>query len=296
MKTLINFFGALMLHVGMSAQTEYHRVATEQPTAHQDFMHNVEEIIFQDGQVQLMKTSGIVEFYDINTLDKLSFFDCQDHVFHPEYDYGSVTDIDGNTYKTIAINGEVWMAENLRTTRFNNGDSIANILPHPEWISTNGPAWCYYNNDPIYECPYGKLYNSFVSTDTRNVCPVGWHVTTLEEYADMVGSYGGTITSDDSCCAALKSPGNYYWQGAEVGADNASGYSALPGGMRGGNTDGEFANLGQFGWWQFYSITENQLYNFALAGGVNGSGPPNWTAYWNYFSPNAGTSIRCVQD
>jgi uncharacterized protein (TIGR02145 family) len=226
MKKITSLIGAIVLHVGMIAQTEYHRVATEQPQAFQDFTHNVEEIIIQDGQVHLLKSSGVVEYYDINTLDKMSFFDCQDHVFHPEFSYGNLIDIDGNTYKTIEINGEVWMAENLRTTRFNNGDSIANILAHSQWISTSAPAWCHYNNDPIYECPYGKLYNTYVSMDPRNVCPVGWHVSTIEEYAAMVGSYGGTITSDDDCCGALKSPGNYYWQGAEVGANNASGTSA----------------------------------------------------------------------
>jgi uncharacterized protein (TIGR02145 family) len=91
-----------------------------------------------------------------------------------------VRDIDGNEYATININGRVWMASNLKTTKFSNGDPIPNLLKDSEWKKTNGPAYCLFNNS-IDNLDYGLLYNLAAIIDKRNVCPQGWHVPTKEE-------------------------------------------------------------------------------------------------------------------
>jgi hypothetical protein len=95
---------------------------------------------------------------------------------NPALTYGSVTDIDGNTYATIQIGTQVWMAENLRTTRYRNGDPIPNVTDKWKWGGLSRGAWCHYENDPKYEVPYGKLYNWHTVSDARKMCPTGWHV------------------------------------------------------------------------------------------------------------------------
>jgi uncharacterized protein (TIGR02145 family) len=100
--------------------------------------------------------------------------------------YGTMTDQEGNTYKTVVINGQEWMAENLNTSVYRNGDSISHIQDANEWDNTASGAWCYPNNDETKACPYGKLYNHLVITDSRNVCPVGWHVSNNQEWSDLI--------------------------------------------------------------------------------------------------------------
>ena len=105
--------------------------------------------------------------------------------------YGSVTDIDGNTYRTIVIGEQEWMAENLMVEHYANGDWIPNVTNDAQWGNLSTGAWCYYNNDPQFECPYGKLYNWYTVADPRNVCPTGWHVPTDAEYTILTNYLGG---------------------------------------------------------------------------------------------------------
>ncbi len=93
---------------------------------------------------------------------------------------GTVTDIDGNVYHTVTIGTQVWMVENLKTSRYRNGDNIPQIPDATEWAGLNTGAWCLYNSD--YNGVYGKLYNWYVVNDPRGLCPSGWHVPTATDW------------------------------------------------------------------------------------------------------------------
>jgi uncharacterized protein (TIGR02145 family) len=149
-----------------------------------------------------------------------------------------VTDIDGNTYQTIVINGQEWMAENLRTSRYANGDSIPNISNANEWNEdlTTG-AWAHYNNDSQFENPYGKHYNWFAAADPRNACPVGWHMPTYQEWAFLLLTLGGDGSGGKLKSIGTIEAGTGLWYQPNLGADNSSGFNALPAGFIGGGSE-----------------------------------------------------------
>ena len=96
---------------------------------------------------------------------------------------GAGVNFNGYTYTSIVLgNGQEWIAENLRTTTYANGDLIPNVTDGTQWSNLTTGAWVHYNNDNQYENPYGKLYNWYTVADPRNVCPTGWHVPTDAEY------------------------------------------------------------------------------------------------------------------
>ena len=146
-----------------------------------------------------------------------------------------VTDIDGNTYQTIVINGQEWMAENLRTGTYANGDSIPNISNANQWNEdlTTG-AWAHYNNDSQFENPYGKHYNWFAAADPRNACPVGWHVPTYQEWAFLLWTLGGDQSGGKLKSIGTIEAGTGLWYQPNLGADNLSGLNVLPAGINDG--------------------------------------------------------------
>jgi uncharacterized protein (TIGR02145 family) len=158
--------------------------------------------------------------------------------------YSQIKDIDGNVYKTIKIGTQTWMAENLKTTRLNDGTKIPIIEGDDEFISQKTPALCWYNNDTIYKRIYGGLYN-WNSVKTGILCPTGWHVPGDTEWMTMEMSIG--ITEDDALNgvwdrwigygARLKDPAEW---GPADNTTNPSGFAALPGGLRA--DDGSFMN------------------------------------------------------
>jgi hypothetical protein len=103
-------------------------------------------------------------------------------IFNPALKYGTVTDFDGNIYKTITIGNQTWMAENLKVLHYRNGDTIPNITNATQWSKRINGAYCDYDNNPSKGAPYGKLYNWLALVDTRNICPIGWHVPTDAEW------------------------------------------------------------------------------------------------------------------
>lgn len=103
-----------------------------------------------------------------------------------------VTDIDGNIYHTVKIGDQVWMAENLKTTKYRNGDPIPNVTDNEAWGDLNSGAYCCYNNDSsTYKGIYGALYNWFAVTDIRNIVPKGRHVPTDQEWGILIDFLGG---------------------------------------------------------------------------------------------------------
>jgi len=152
----------------------------------------------------------------------------------------TVTDIDGNVYQTVTIGTQVWTAENLKVTHYNNGDSIPIILI-PDTINWTGVAVgqsCIFNNDTSNIAPYGRLYNWYTTVDPRNLAPTGWHVPTdsdwvqLELYlgmpADLV--WGGGYRGGSPVGAKLKETGTAHWACPNSGTTNLTGFSARGGG------------------------------------------------------------------
>ena len=140
----------------------------------------------------------------------------------------TVTDIDGNVYNTVTIGIQVWMVENLKVTKYRNGDPIANVTDNTAWKGLTTGAYCWYGNDAANKVTYGALYNWYAVNDSRNIAPVGWHVPTEAE-RDMLDNFlGGASVAGGK----LKEAGTSHWGSPNTGASNSSGFTALPAGYR----------------------------------------------------------------
>jgi uncharacterized protein (TIGR02145 family) len=208
-----------------------------------------------------------------------------------------VTDADGNFYNTIVLsNGQEWMKEDLQTTKYANGDPIDNLVADVQWEQTTTGAWSYYENDPIYQSPYGKLYNFYAVVDSRNVCPTGWHAATKTDWEQLVNlvdenSVMNTttdITLSPTAGGALKMTDTTYWEAPNVGATNEIDFSAV--------SSGDRDNWGMFdaikGWGNWWT-------------GTPASGGEGWfieitnydtDIYIDTFDGDFGFSVRCVKD
>jgi uncharacterized protein (TIGR02145 family) len=205
-------------------------------------------------------------------------------VHNAALNYGSVADVDGNTYKTIVIGNQEWMAENLNTSHYANGDEIPNITGDIQWeVQTQG-AWCYYNNDEQYACPYGKLYNWFTTVDARNVCPTGWHVPSDAEWTALKDYLGG----DEVAGGKMKSIALEYWDYFEnIGATNESGFSGFATLNR---TDfGGFGFQNGGNWWSFTEYNNDFASIIRLLAW-------NDNLYSSNDEKENGFSIRCLRD
>lgn len=207
-------------------------------------------------------------------------------VFNPDVTYDTMADQDGNVYKTVTIGTQTWMAENLRTTKYNDGSSIPNVTDSDEWGALKTGAYCNYNNttDTDTIATYGRLYNWY-TVNTGKLCPTGWHVPTDIEWATLTDYLGGEGIAGNK----LKETSTTHWNSTNTGATNETGFTALPGGSR---KVGSFNFIGYFGSW--WSATENEGFiNSAwyLAMNTNVSG-----AYMESNDGQSGFSIRCVQD
>jgi uncharacterized protein (TIGR02145 family) len=154
----------------------------------------------------------------------------------------TVKDYDGNVYQTVKIGSQIWMVGNLKVTHYNNGDVIPNVTDQTAWNGLTTGALCAYDNDQTNVKTYGYLYNYYVISDPRGICPAGWHVPSLAEWETLSQSCGGDAVAG----GALKEAGTTHWSAPNTGATNSSGFTALPAGERisGFNAlgDGE-------GWW-----------------------------------------------
>jgi uncharacterized protein (TIGR02145 family) len=156
--------------------------------------------------------------------------------FNPNLTYGSISDIDGNSYKTIQIGTQVWMAENLKTTKYNDGIGI----PTSGNVSSSStPRYCWYNDDISNKKTYGALYN-WTAVNTGKLCPTGWHVPSEEEWYELalyidpnvVNNYpGGEGHTSFIVGGKLKETGTDHWNSPNLGATNDYGFTALPGGQ-----------------------------------------------------------------
>ena len=138
----------------------------------------------------------------------------------------TVTDIDGNKYKTIKIGTQWWMAENLKVTHYRNGDPLNKVVTNIFYLDTG--AYCAYEYKDSLSNIYGYLYNWAAVADTRNLAPEGWHVPITKEWETLVYFLGGGLAS-----AKLKESGTSHWSSPNTDATNESGFTALGAGVRG---------------------------------------------------------------
>jgi uncharacterized protein (TIGR02145 family) len=197
-----------------------------------------------------------------------------------------VTDIDGNNYSTVIFgNGQEWMAENLRTSKYANGDLIPQITDPTSWTNANSDAFCWYDNDSNYDIPYGKLYNGHVSIDPRNACPTGWHVPDSVELRAMVEYWGGPFQA------------GYHLQSSDSGVWDSPGFNSsefnLPGsGFRA--IAAEFHSLHTEAYlWSREVASEFQSNGLRVSN--FGSNPIGSAASIPLFTTD-GISIRCIKD
>ncbi len=173
------------------------------------------------------------------------------NVHNPAKTYGTMTDQQGNVYRTIVIGNQEWMAENLKTSIYRNGDAIPNVT-NSQWFGLSNGALCNYNNEIANDCPLGKLYNWFAVADTRNLCPNGWHVPTNSEWNNLVEQLdpnANTLVYGVQSSIAggkLKSTETINWLAPNVSANNESGFSALGAGGRYFNGFFDIRNYGIF--------------------------------------------------
>lgn len=193
-----------------------------------------------------------------------------------------IKDGDGNIYQTLTIGTQVWLKENLKTTKYNDGAAIPNVTNNTEWGNLTSGAYCWYDNDEAtYKNTYGALYNWY-TTNTGKLCPVGYRIpshaewTTLSEFLGGSGLAGGM----------LKEAGTTHWMTPNTDATNEKGFTALPGGSR--NTNGTFYGIKTDGYW--WSTEYNATYG--------------WIRWMRYNSSSMsqeninkiqGFSVRCIK-
>jgi uncharacterized protein (TIGR02145 family) len=203
-------------------------------------------------------------------------------------------DGDNNDYPVVQINTQLWMAENLKTTKYNDGTAIPNITDKTTWTGLTNGAYCDYNNIPANSTTYGILYNWFAvdnnaatkvtSNGGKNVCPTGWHVPSDAEWTTLTTFLGGVSVAGGK----LKETVTTHWITPNTGTTNETGFTALPGGHR--LNDGSFENIGYFGdWW---SSTEKYT-SYATNRGMNYYDRTVSSYNWD---KRSALSVRCVKD
>jgi uncharacterized protein (TIGR02145 family) len=183
---------------------------------------------------------------------------------------GSVSDIDGNVYKTINIGNQVWMAENLKTTKYNNGAIIPNITDSLIWGNLTSGAFCWFNNSISNKSIYGGLYN-YYAVNTGNLCPIGWHVPSDLEWESLISFLGGTSIAGGK----MKEVGTLNWLAPNVGATNSSGFTGKPD-VRRSNLVFSSNYKTSCMWWSSTFVPSNN---------------PNYTTGYTYYLVNSSTSV-----
>lgn len=205
-----------------------------------------------------------------------------------EIDKNVVKDVDGNVYKVVTIGTQTWMAENLKTTKYNDGSTIPLVTDREKWNALKTPGYCWYENDrtTYFGNAFGALYNWY-TVYTGKLCPKGWQMPTKEAWETLVTFLGG----EDNAGGKLKSSGSAYWQSPNGGATNETGFTALPSGSRYYSTS--FKELGKFtNYWASTQVADNQKNAWYFALNYNDSEGQ----IYPYGEKLTGHSVRCIKD
>lgn len=184
-----------------------------------------------------------------------------------------VKDVSGNSYKTVIIGDQFWMAENLKTERYSNGELIPNVTDNYAWSQLENGAWCSYNNVTSFDEVNGKLYNFYSVADSRNICPIGWHIPTIVEWNKLIENLGGEVY------AINKMKGK--------SADHLK-FLSVPSGYR--NSFGIYSNILSYSYWWTKTKLDSE-YSWYYAIGLNTENLIKDTGH----NP-AGFSVRCIKD
>jgi uncharacterized protein (TIGR02145 family) len=208
----------------------------------------------------------------------------------------TILDVDGNIYSSVKIGTQLWMKENLRVSRYRNGDPIITGLSNSDWGSTLIGSYSYYGGDSSNNTTYGKLYNWYSTQDSRNLCPIGWHIPsdeewkTLESYLGMPSSELDNVNergASQSVGGKLKSTSGL-WNPPNTGATDQTGFNGLPGGLR--NDGGIYQYLGEIGIWWTKSVDFQFLPWYRALAWVRGGVDRVIT------TKPFGMSVRCIKD
>jgi uncharacterized protein (TIGR02145 family) len=211
------------------------------------------------------------------------------------FNFIACTDGDNNNYPVVEIDNQVWMAENLKTTKYNDGTAIPNITDNTAWAALTTGAYSDYNNTPANSTTYGRLYNWYAvdnnwvtnvaSNGGKNVCPTSWHMPSDGEWTSLTTFSGGETVAGDK----LKETGTTTWTTPNTGATNETGFTALPGGYRDYRST-NFIYIGDEGIW--WSSTESDYWSAWFTHMSYGSA----SVGRYYVDKPAGNSVRCVKD
>ncbi len=196
----------------------------------------------------------------------------------------SVKDIEGNIYLTTVIGKQVWMAENLKTTKFNDGTPIPLVTEDKIWKGLKKPAYCWFNNDIENKDVYGALYNWY-TVSIKKLCPKGWHESTDADWKTLMSFIGDQELAGDK----LKEAGDEHWKNSLDQATDEYEFTALPGGMR--HYDGMFPTFGSSYavWWTSTPFNDKTAWNCGLYFSSS-------KLYHGYDFKENGFSVRCVKD
>jgi len=202
----------------------------------------------------------------------------------------TVTDIDGNVYETVQIGDQLWMAENLKATHYNDGTEIPTGYSDDDWAGLSTGAYAVYGDNESNADTYGYLYNWYAVDDDRGVCPASWQVPTDGEYTALSDYLGGTSVAGGKLkeCTEGSCPESEYWYSPNTGATNESGFTGLPGGAH--YYYGNSRHIGYNG--SFWSSTEYGS-NDAWHRGLESN---DSTIYRRDYGKDSGFSVRCVMD
>jgi len=199
--------------------------------------------------------------------------------------FGTITDIDGNVYETVLIGEQLWMAENLKVTHYNDGDEIPTGYTDEDWFGVETGAFTIFNDDSLNVEIYGNLYNWYAVDDGRGVCPEGWHMPSDEEYTVLKDYLDG----ENVAGGKMKEAGLEHWNSPNTGATNESGFTGLPAGYR-YSSSGFYYSMGSNGsFWSSSDGSSNDAWHREL-----GYGSSNVSRYVN--SKRISFSIRCLGD
>jgi uncharacterized protein (TIGR02145 family) len=194
----------------------------------------------------------------------------------------NVTDKDGNIYSTVTIGNQIWLAENLMTTKYSNGDVIPTTTLDISREATPRYQWSY-GDDSTKIATYGRLYTWYTVIDSRNICPTGWHVPSDAEWETLKSNFG----IDSIAGGKFKESGTTHWLAPNSGATNETGFTALPGGYR--TFNGVYVGITLSSW--LWSASDDS--------------PLGWGQCLHHddvifrrwgFNKSAGVSVRCIKN
>jgi len=197
----------------------------------------------------------------------------------------SVTDFDGNVYRTVRIGTQTWMIGNLKVTHYRNGVPIPNVYDDVLWTNSSDGAYCLVDNDSVdYKNKYGLLYNFYAVKNKNQLCPKGWHIPTESECRILINYLGG----EEVAGYKIKDNSFRLWKTKNTYATNESGFSGLPAGGRGrlGSAD----DVGYYAtWWSSTSYDSQYAWHWGLY-------PDKVSIRCNPGHKASGFSVRCIKD